>query len=75
MDQSVLPGLSKPGRQYRKARRLGCVLELSNPGTMKKVLLIWLLLAAFCPGFAQPAERVYLATDRDWYAAGETIYL
>lgn len=30
---------------------------------------------AFCPAFAQRAERTYVTTDRDWYAAGETVYL
>lgn len=42
---------------------------------MKKLLLIIGMAAALCPAFAQRAERTYVTTDRDWYAAGETMYL
>ena len=42
---------------------------------MKKILLIIGMAAALCPAFAQRAERTYVTTDRDWYAAGETMYL
>lgn len=43
--------------------------------SMKKLLLIIGLAGALCPAFAQRAERTYVTTDRDWYAAGETVYL
>lgn len=33
------------------------------------------MAAALCPAFAQRVERTYVVTDRDWYAAGETVYL
>lgn len=33
------------------------------------------MAAALCPAFAQRVERTYVTTDRDWYAAGETVYL
>ena len=43
---------------------------------MKRLLLfITGLAGALCPAFAQSAERTYVTTDRDWYAAGETVYL
>ena len=42
---------------------------------MKKLLLIIGIAGALCPAFAQRAERTYVTTDRDWYAAGETVYL
>ena len=43
---------------------------------MKRLLLLIAGLAgALCPAFAQSAERTYVTTDRDWYAAGETVYL
>ena len=33
------------------------------------------MAVALCPAFAQRVERTYVTTDRDWYAAGETVYL
>lgn len=43
---------------------------------MKRLLIIIIGIAgALCPAFAQRAERTYVVTDRDWYAAGETMYL
>lgn len=42
---------------------------------MKKLLLIIGIAGAICPAFAQREERTYVTTDRDWYAAGETVYL
>lgn len=43
---------------------------------MKRLLTIIIGLAgALYPAFAQSAERTYVTTDRDWYAAGETVYL
>ena len=43
---------------------------------MRRLLSIIIGLAgALCPAFAQSAERTYVTTDRDWYAAGETVYL
>ena len=42
---------------------------------MKRLLIVILAGCLFWPAAAQPAERVFLATDRDWYAAGETVWL
>ena len=42
---------------------------------MKRLLIIIGIAGALCPAFAQRAERTYVVTDRDWYAAGETMYL
>ena len=42
---------------------------------MRKIMLLVFLAFASIPAFSQQGERVYLSTDRDWYAAGETVYL
>ena len=42
---------------------------------MKKLFLILLAALSLSTSWAQQAERLYVATDRDWYAAGETLYL
>lgn len=42
---------------------------------MRKSLSILALLGIALASFAQRAERSYAVTDRDWYAAGESMYL
>ena len=43
---------------------------------MKRLMFSILAIVMALPSLAQPAgERVYVTTDRDWYAAGETVYL
>ena len=43
---------------------------------MKKWMFSIIAMLMAFPGLAQPVEeRVYVTTDRNWYAAGETVYL